>query len=76
MKLSPERLAKHQAFAVEKLGDKCTTDKPIFLVMHGGSGSTNEEIKTSVEAGVIKMNVDTDTQWVSLLVILIMINSY
>ena len=33
--------------------------------MHGGSGSTDQEIKTSVEAGVIKMNVDTDTQWVS-----------
>jgi len=63
VKLSPERLAKHQAYAVKQLGDKCTTDKPIFLVMHGGSGSTDQEIKTSVEAGVIKMNVDTDTQW-------------
>ncbi|GAA6013081.1 hypothetical protein JCM11491_005175, partial [Sporobolomyces phaffii] len=30
---------------------------------HGGSGSTKEEIKTAVENGVVKMNVDTDAQW-------------
>lgn len=30
-----------------------------FLVFHGGSGSTKEEIKTAVESGVVKMNVDT-----------------
>jgi fructose-bisphosphate aldolase class II len=59
--LSPEKLAMHQAFAKEKLGSK--DDKPIFLVMHGGSGSTDEEIQTAVSAGVVKMNVDTDTQW-------------
>ena len=33
------------------------------LVMHGGSGSTAEEIATAVANGVIKMNVDTDTQY-------------
>ena len=54
-----------------------------FLVFHGGSGSTKEEIKTAVENGVVKMNVDTgaslptfcflsltgvpDTQWAYLL---------
>jgi fructose-bisphosphate aldolase class II len=59
--LQPERLGKHQAFAKEKLGS--AEDKPIFLVMHGGSGSTDEEIKTAVVNGVVKMNVDTDTQW-------------
>ena len=59
--LSPERLLKHQAHAKEKIG--CEDDKPIYLVMHGGSGSTDEEIKTAVKAGVIKMNIDTDTQW-------------
>lgn len=59
--LQPERLLKHQAFAKEKLGTD--EEKPIFLVMHGGSGSTDEEIKTAVSAGVVKMNVDTDTQW-------------
>ena len=31
--------------------------------MHGGSGSTQEEIQSAVKNGVIKMNVDTDTQW-------------
>jgi fructose-bisphosphate aldolase class II len=59
--LQPERLGKHQAFAKEKLGSE--SDKPIFLVMHGGSGSTDEEIATAVQNGVVKMNVDTDTQW-------------
>lgn len=34
-----------------------------FLVFHGGSGSTKEEIKTAVDNGVVKMNVDTDTQF-------------
>ena len=31
--------------------------------MHGGSGSTQEEIRLAVKNGVIKMNIDTDTQW-------------
>jgi fructose-bisphosphate aldolase class II len=59
--LQPERLGKHQEYAKEKLGTDNT--KPIFLVMHGGSGSTDEEIQTAVKNGVIKMNIDTDTQW-------------
>jgi fructose-bisphosphate aldolase, class II len=59
--LQPERLGGHQAFAKEKLGS--ADDKPIFLVMHGGSGSTDEEIATAVKHGVVKMNIDTDTQW-------------
>ena len=59
--LSPERLAKHQAYTKKMIG--ATTDKPLYLVMHGGSGSTDEEIATAVKAGVVKMNVDTDTQW-------------
>jgi len=58
--LQPERLGKHQEYAKEKLGG---SDKPIFLVMHGGSGSSDEEIATAVKNGVVKMNVDTDTQW-------------
>ena len=33
-----------------------------FLVFHGGSGSTKEEIREAVVNGVVKMNVDTDTQ--------------
>lgn len=34
-----------------------------FLVFHGGSGSSKEEIHTAVQNGVVKMNVDTDTQF-------------
>lgn len=34
-----------------------------YLVFHGGSGSTKEEIETAVKNGVVKMNVDTDTQF-------------
>jgi fructose-bisphosphate aldolase class II len=40
-----------------------TGDKPVFFVFHGGSGSTPEEIREAVSYGVIKMNIDTDTQW-------------
>ncbi|TRY76811.1 hypothetical protein TCAL_11857 [Tigriopus californicus] len=59
--LSPKLLAGHQEHIKEQLNSPL--DKPTFLVMHGGSGSTKEEIETAVSNGVIKMNVDTDTQW-------------
>ncbi|TNY18861.1 hypothetical protein DMC30DRAFT_418470 [Rhodotorula diobovata] len=59
--LRPELLAKHQAHCHEQL--KTDEKLPIFLVFHGGSGSSKDEIKTAVENGVVKMNVDTDTQW-------------
>jgi fructose-bisphosphate aldolase, class II, yeast/E. coli subtype len=61
VKLSPERLLTHQEYTKEKIGSEL--DRPIFLVMHGGSGSTDDEIKLAVDNGVIKMNIDTDTQW-------------
>jgi len=61
VKLSPEKLGQHQAYCKEKIGS--SLDKPIYLVMHGGSGSTDDEIKCAVDNGVIKMNIDTDTQW-------------
>lgn len=61
VKLRPELLAMHQKHAHEQL--KTKNPLPLFLVFHGGSGSTKEEIKTAVENGVVKMNVDTDTQW-------------
>jgi len=61
VKLQPELLAKHQKYAHEQL--KSENPLPIYLVFHGGSGSTKEEIKTAVENGVVKMNVDTDCQW-------------
>ncbi|RKO83493.1 fructose-bisphosphate aldolase, class II [Blyttiomyces helicus] len=61
VKLHPELLGKHQKFVQEKLATK--NSKPVFFVFHGGSGSTADEIKTAVSYGVIKMNIDTDTQW-------------
>merc|ERR1712087_588651 len=45
----------------EKLG--CESDKPVSFVFHGGSGSSTEDIQYAIKAGVIKMNIDTDTQW-------------
>ena len=61
VKLSPEKLLGHQKYTKEQIGSDL--DKPIFLVMHGGSGSSDAEIKEAVDNGVIKMNIDTDTQW-------------
>src|SRR3954470_10918399 len=62
VKLRPEILKKAQDAVVEKLGLEAVP-KPFDLVFHGGSGSTAEEIAAAVEYGVIKMNVDTDTQY-------------
>merc|ERR1712008_279665 len=59
--LSPHLLKGHQEYAKQQL--KCAEDKPLFLVMHGGSGSSAAEIGEAVSNGVVKMNIDTDTQW-------------
>jgi len=59
--LQPVILHNSQKFISEKLGGK--DKKPMFFVFHGGSGSSTEDIKYAIEAGVIKMNIDTDTQW-------------
>ena len=40
-----------------------TGDRPLDFVFHGGSGSSKEEIAEAVSYGVVKMNIDTDTQW-------------
>jgi fructose-bisphosphate aldolase class II len=61
VKLSPEKLGHHQAYTKKMISSPL--EKPIFLVMHGGSGSTDQEIHTAVSNGVVKMNIDTDTQW-------------
>jgi fructose-bisphosphate aldolase class II len=61
VKLTPEILHNSQKFIKEQT--KSTSDKPVFFVFHGGSGSSPEDIKYAIEAGVIKMNIDTDTQW-------------
>jgi len=59
VKLRPEILAEIQ----EQVGAKVGKERPFDLVFHGGSGSTLEEIRAAVDHGVIKMNVDTDTQY-------------
>jgi fructose-bisphosphate aldolase class II len=61
VQLQPEILGKHQAFVAEQI--KSASKTPLFLVFHGGSGSTKAEIKEAVSNGVVKMNVDTDTQF-------------
>lgn len=61
VKLTPKILDNSQKYIVKKLG---LTDKfPVNFVFHGGSGSTHAEIREAIEYGVIKMNIDTDTQW-------------
>lgn len=60
VKLKPELLGEIQAGLAAKYG---TGEKPLDLVFHGGSGSTDEEISTAVANGVVKMNIDTDTQY-------------
>ncbi|MDT7790099.1 MAG: fructose-bisphosphate aldolase, class, partial [Pseudonocardiales bacterium] len=47
----------------EEVGAKLGKEKPFDLVFHGGSGSTLEEIREALDYGVVKMNVDTDTQY-------------
>lgn len=59
VKLRPSILKEGQAAVVAKYGDAAAFD----LVFHGGSGSSLEEIRETLEYGVIKMNVDTDTQY-------------
>ncbi|MFW6772850.1 class II fructose-bisphosphate aldolase [Nocardioides sp. CPCC 205120] len=62
VKLRPEILKAAQEAVVAQLGLDAGA-KPFDLVFHGGSGSTAEEIAAAVDYGVIKMNVDTDTQY-------------
>jgi fructose-bisphosphate aldolase, class II len=60
VKLTPTILKNSQD---EVKAKRKTGDKPLDFVFHGGSGSTSEEIREAVSYGVIKMNIDTDTQW-------------
>lgn len=62
VKLRPEILRDAQAAVVKELGLP-EGSKPFDLVFHGGSGSSAEEIGAAVDFGVVKMNVDTDTQY-------------
>jgi fructose-bisphosphate aldolase class II len=60
VKLTPSILANSQKYVSEKYGMPSNT---LNFVFHGGSGSSAEEIKESISYGVVKMNIDTDTQW-------------
>ena len=62
VKLRPEILKSAQGAAAAELG-LGGDDRPFDLVFHGGSGSTADEIGAAVDFGVVKMNVDTDTQY-------------
>jgi len=59
VKLRPDILKKGQEAVMEKYGKDAEFD----LVFHGGSGSSLEQIRETLEYGVVKMNVDTDTQY-------------
>ena len=58
--LTPKILDNSQKYIQEKFG---TDAKPVNFVFHGGSGSLPSEIEEAISYGVIKMNIDTDTQW-------------
>jgi fructose-bisphosphate aldolase class II len=58
--LTPKILDNSQKYIQEKFK---TGEKPVNFVFHGGSGSQPSEIKEAISYGVIKMNIDTDTQW-------------
>ena len=58
--LTPKILENSQKYIEEKFK---TLKKPVNFVFHGGSGSAPEEITEAIGYGVIKMNIDTDTQW-------------
>ncbi len=60
VKLTPKILDNSQKYVSDKFN---LPKNSLNFVFHGGSGSSQEEIKESISYGVIKMNIDTDTQW-------------
>jgi len=62
VKLTPKILDNSQKYVSEKFG---LGKKPLNFVFHGGSGSSHAEIREALSYGVVKMNIDTDTQWAS-----------
>lgn len=60
VKLKPAILKASQAYVSEEFG---LPENTLDFVFHGGSGSSVEDIAESISYGVIKMNIDTDTQW-------------
>jgi fructose-bisphosphate aldolase, class II len=60
VRLEPKILRNSQEFISKKFGKG---PNPVNFVFHGGSGSSREEIREAITYGVVKMNIDTDTQW-------------
>lgn len=60
VKLTPTILRDSQKYVAEKYN---VASNELTFVFHGGSGSSAAEIKESISYGVVKMNIDTDTQW-------------
>ncbi len=60
VRLTPKILDNSQKYIQERFN---TVEKPVHFVFHGGSGSSQEEISEAIGYGVVKMNIDTDTQW-------------
>lgn len=61
VKLQPVILKNSQEYIKNKFN--LGSDRPVHFVFHGGSGSTQEEIREAISYGAIKMNIDTDMQW-------------
>jgi len=61
VKLRPEVLLNAQHYIAKKSGS--SEAKPVYFVFHGGSGSEKNKIQESLKYGVVKFNIDTDTQW-------------
>jgi fructose-bisphosphate aldolase class II len=62
VKLTPEILKNSQTYVSKKFG---LSNNSLDFVFHGGSGSDANEIAEAIAYGVVKMNIDTDTQWAS-----------
>lgn len=61
VELTPKILKNSQEYVKQKFG--LSSDNPINFVFHGGSGSSQAEIREAIEYGAVKMNIDTDLQW-------------
>jgi len=61
VELTPKILKNSQEYLKKELG--LASDHPIKFVFHGGSGSSQADIREAIDYGVVKMNIDTDLQW-------------
>ncbi|KAI5949859.1 FBA1 [Candida jiufengensis] len=61
VQLKPEILGDHQQYAKKQLATEAA--HPLYLVFHGGSGSSQQDFDTAIKNGVVKVNLDTDCQY-------------